>query len=120
MSVRADKEVEAIVYSQDVSQSPLSKAVSYVDRSTEHDIVPHVDGATELDVVPHVDRATELDVVPHVDRATELDNSSLFFKDEDSQTTNVEVQVPNIQRLTSPTQEKCSAKVRYSCSPLFP
>ncbi|KAG0628953.1 hypothetical protein M758_1G065500 [Ceratodon purpureus] len=109
VGVRADKEVEAIVHSHDMSQSPLSK-VPCVDRSTEHDIVPHVDRATELDVVPRVDRATELDVVPHVDRATELDNSTLFSKDQDSQTTNVELLVPKDQRLTSPTQEECSAK----------
>lgn len=105
--MRADKEVEAIVHSHNVSQSPLSKAV------------PSVVGSTAHDIVSHVNRATEFDVVPHVDRATELDDSSLFSKDQDSQTTNVELLVPNNQRLTSPTQEACSAKVRYLCSPLF-
>lgn len=106
MGTRADKEVEALVPSHDMSQSPLSEAVPCVDRSIERDIVPHVD------------KATELDVVPHVDKATELDRSSLFSKDRDSQTMNVELLVPKIQRLTPPTQEKCSTKVRHSCLPL--
>jgi hypothetical protein len=99
MAIRANKEVEAIVHSHDMSQSPLSKLLLCVDKCTEQD------------VIPHVDRATELDAISHVDRATELDNTSLFSKNQDSQTMESELRIQNIQSFTSPTQEKCSAKV---------
>lgn len=110
--MQVDKEVEAITYSHDMSKSPLSNALPSIDRFTNQNVIPHVDTTTELDARLHGDRTIKLDGVPHVDRATKLDNSSLFFKDRDCQSMEVELQIRKVHRFSSPTQEKCNKKVR--------